>query len=86
MRYQRRSDDNEMYDAPADYFGRIRKQTETKIPDIGNIMDVMQLQQNMEENALPPEIVHMTVEDYDEFLLKRRRLMAKMIETYYKQL
>lgn len=73
-------------DAPADYFGRIRKQTETKIPDIGNIMDVMQLQQNMEENALPPKIVHMTVEDYDEFLLKRRRLMAKMIETYYKQL
>lgn len=73
-------------DAPVDYFGRIRKQCETKILDIGNIMNAAQLQLNMEENALPPEIENMTVEDYDEFLVKRRRLMAKMIETYYKQL
>ena len=73
-------------DAPADYFRRIQEQTVTKTPDIGNIMDWAQLQHNMEENALPPEIARMTVEDYDEFLVKRRHLMAKMIETYYKQL
>lgn len=73
-------------DAPVDYFGRIQKQCETKILDIGNIMNAEQLRQNMEENALPPEIANMTVEDYDEFLVKRRRLMAKMIETYYKQI
>ena len=73
-------------DAPIDYFARAVQQCETKAPVIGNITDLDKLKQNMAENALPEEIVNMTFEDYDEFLNKRRHLMAKMIETYYKQL
>ena len=73
-------------DAPIDYFSRAVHQCATKEPEIGNIMDLDALKQNMAENALPDEIIGMTVADYNEFLNKRRHLMAKMIETYYKQL
>ena len=73
-------------DAPIDYFARAVQQCSTKEPQIGNITDMETLKQNIAENALPEEIINMTVADYDEFLNKRRHMMAKMIETYYKQL
>ena len=41
---------------------------------------------NLAENALPEDIVNMTVDDYDRFLSERRKLMAAMIEKYYKSL
>ena len=41
---------------------------------------------NLEENAIPADIVEMTVESYDAFLDKRRKLMAKLVEKYYKKL
>ena len=49
-------------------------------------MEMDALERNIADNALPSEIVNMTVDNYDEFLNKRRHLMAKMIEVYYKQL
>ena len=41
---------------------------------------------NLEENAIPSEIVNMAVTDYKGFLIKRRQLMAKLVEEYYKSL
>ena len=73
-------------DAPAIYFATVLQQCDTKSAEIGNITDAKALDQNIADNALPPEIVRMTVEDYDSFLTERRHLMAKMIEEYYKQL
>ena len=73
-------------DAPIDYFARAVQQCSTKEPQIGNITDMETLKQNIAENALPEEIINMTVADYDEFLNKRRHMMSKLIETYYKQL
>lgn len=73
-------------DAPVVYFGRVLAQCESKVPEIGNITERENLQKNLEENALPAGIVNMTVNDYEAFLVERRKLMAKMIETYYKQL
>lgn len=73
-------------DAPAVYFAKVQKQCETKQPEIGNITDSNALDQNIADNALPPEIVSMTIDNYDDFLNMRRHLMAKMIEEYYKQL
>ena len=73
-------------DAPIDYFSRAIHQCSTGEPEIGNITDLEMLKQNIAENALPGEIISMTVSDYDDFLNKRRHLMAKMIEMYYKQL
>lgn len=73
-------------DAPAVYFGTVKEQFNTGVIQIGNITNDVALEENIAENALPPEIVGMTVEQYDDFLVKRRHLMAKMIEEYYKAL
>jgi hypothetical protein len=50
------------------------------------ISDENVLYENLAENAIPEEVVHMTVGDYDSFLVNRRRLMAEMMEKYYKSL
>lgn len=73
-------------DAPAKYFSTVMKQFASRTAEIGNIMDMESLNANIAENAIPSEIVNMTVADYDDFLYKRRRLMARMIEEYYKNL
>ena len=41
---------------------------------------------NLAENAIPSEVVKMDVKDYERFLVERRKLMASMIEKYYKSL
>ena len=73
-------------DSPKEYFGTILDQCQTKNVKIGNITDETELYKNLAENAIPSEVVNMTVEDYEGFLAERRKLMAKMIETYYKSL
>ena len=54
--------------------------------EIGNILTEDDLYTNLEENCIPKEITKMTVNDYNDFLQKRRKLMAKLIEKYYKGL
>ena len=54
--------------------------------EIGNISDEATLTKNLEENCIPQNIFDMTAADYDEFLTERRKLMAKFIEKYYKNL
>ena len=73
-------------DAPAVYFKTVMEQFGTGNAEIGNIMDKASLDVNLAENALPPETINMTVDDYESFLSQRRHLMARMIETYYKSL
>ena len=73
-------------DAPVMYFKTVMEQFKTGNVTIGNITNTNALNINIAENALPLEIVDMTFLDYDKFLSKRRRLMAKMIEEYYKNL
>ena len=41
---------------------------------------------NLAENAIPGGVVKMDVMDYEGFLVERRKLMAAMIEKYYKSL
>lgn len=73
-------------DAPCEYFGVILEQCKTKDIQIGNISDEQELMTNLAENAIPASVVNMTVDDYDDFLAERRKLMAKTIEKYYKSL
>lgn len=73
-------------DAPNVYFGKALEQCLTKNTVIGNITDSDAFKKNLEENAIPEMVVNMTVDDYDKFLNERRRLMAKLIEKYYKNL
>lgn len=73
-------------DAPCRYFGVILDQCKTRDVQIGNITDENELASNLAENAIPGEVVHMDVNDYDRFLSERRKMMAAMIEQYYKSL
>ena len=73
-------------DAPFKYFSKVKEQCATKNIEIGNISDEALLASNLTENCIPPNIFGMTVKDYDDFLIERRKLMAKLIERYYKNL
>ena len=41
---------------------------------------------NLEESAIPKDIINMSVENYEEFLQKRRILMANKIKEYFNKL
>lgn len=73
-------------DAPNVYFGKAIEQFENGNIAFGNIASKEDLEENLRENAIPIDVVKMTVEDFDDFLKKRRINMAKLIETYYKNL
>lgn len=73
-------------DAPNMYFGKVIDQCKSGNIAFGNISSEEALYKNLEENAIPKTVVNMTVDDYDYFLKKRRILMAKLVEKYYKNL
>ena len=73
-------------DAPCIYFSKAIHQCETGEIVLGNISDINVFKKNLEENCIPDGIEKMAVESYDDFLVKRRGLMAKLIEQYYNKL
>jgi len=72
--------------APNEYFSRAVDNCGTGTQTIGTITDKNQLLENLNTNCIPPEIVNMTVADYQSFLEQRRRLMAQKIKRYYQSL
>lgn len=73
-------------DAPCVYFSKVDEQCETGIITLGNISDKSVLVENLKENCIPNNISSMDVTKYDDFLIERRKLMAKFIEKYYRSL
>lgn len=73
-------------DAPATYFTKVKEQCETKDIVFGNIATEEVLLENLKENCIPNNIFEMTVENYDDFLQKRRKLMADLMRNYYESL
>ena len=73
-------------DAPATYFTKAKQQCVTKKIELGNISDESLLVSNLSENCIPDDIDTMDVSSYDDFLRERRKLMAALIEKYYKGL
>ncbi len=53
---------------------------------LGNIADKDLLEKNLEENCISQNIMNMAVENYDEFLVDRRKMMAALIQKYYERL
>ena len=45
-----------------------------------------ELKENLKMNCIPEDICKYTIDRYEEFLLNRRKMMAKKIEEYYKSL
>ena len=69
--------------APEIYLGDMLKQCQDQGLKYGGIDRLEELHQNLENNCIPESVFTMNIEDYDEFLLARRKLMAKKMKDYY---
>lgn len=69
--------------APIDYFAEIQNQSNGGELKYGGITDMQDLMTNMAENCIPLSIFNMTHENYQEFIVERRMLIAKKIRKYY---
>ncbi|GAA2200008.1 DUF262 domain-containing protein [Sinomonas flava] len=71
---------------PTIYLSRILDQIETGELVIGEITDELDLERNLEENAIPHGIREVDAASYTDFLVVRRKLMAKVIRRYFESL
>lgn len=69
--------------APNEYFKLAVEQCETKEIKCGAITDLDELKENLAINCIPFSVVNMTYENYEEFLVERRKMMAEKIKNYY---
>ncbi len=69
--------------SPNEYFKMVFEQCDSKLPKYGNISDISILKNNLIANCIPEGIQDMDASNYDQFLLERRKLMAKKIKNYY---
>lgn len=69
--------------APREYMSDVKAQCNGQNNKYGLISNEEDLKRNLQENSIPEEIVDMTYADYEEFLQKRRVLMAEKIKKYY---
>lgn len=72
--------------APCVYMKGVLEQCETKQPVCGGIVDKTILMDNLQQNCIPEGFENMDIADYQDFLFKRRALMAKKIREYYEAL
>jgi hypothetical protein len=69
--------------APNDYFSSIMEQIRSGNLHLSGINNLDDLKSNLESNCVPYEIVDMGIDSYQDFLSKRRKLMADKIKNYY---
>lgn len=68
--------------APNDYFKRAYKKSESN----ECFPSPKELKNNLKTNCIPENIINWDVNNYNEFLLERRKLMAQKIKKYYYRL
>lgn len=68
---------------PKDYFEVITKQMVEQNHQVSGLASEQQLLANLRMNCVPSEIIQMSIEDYNDFLISRRKLMATKIKEYY---
>ncbi|MDA0525167.1 GmrSD restriction endonuclease domain-containing protein [Methanococcoides alaskense] len=69
--------------APDIYFNELKEQCATGNAKYGAICDENVFHENLKMNCIPEDVFSMDIKDYDEFLIKRRELIAKKIKEYY---
>lgn len=72
--------------APKDYFSVALAQCGQETAESGSILNEKDLRANLAINCIPEDIFEMDYTRYDEFLAKRRSLMAQKIRKYYENL
>jgi hypothetical protein len=74
------------YKEPKKYFCEVLKQCDGGKRKYGNIEEEQELKENFKMNCIPEGIEDMAVENFQEFLVMRRKLMASKIKDYFKKL
>lgn len=72
--------------APKEYMAQVREQCTGGNAVYGGIDSMVKLEANMAANCIPEEIFDMDYTQFEDFLEKRRHLMAQKIRKYYKLL
>jgi len=72
--------------SPDIYMNEMLMQCESKKIKYGNITDKERLMTNLKKHCIPESIFKMNIDNYHEFLIERRKLMAEKIKKYYKVL
>lgn len=71
---------------PEVYFGELLEQVNGGEAIHGGIRTKQELIENMREHCIPEAIFNMTHENFEDFLVERRKLMADKINAYYQSL
>ena len=71
---------------PAVYMTEVKAQCEGGALTYGGITEIEDLRENLRQNAIPEAIFEMGVDDYQDFLTMRRKLISQKIRTYYEKL
>jgi hypothetical protein len=69
--------------APNEYFNSVIEQIDSGDLHLSGINNLDDLKANLESNCVPFEIVNMGIDNYQDFLTERRKLMAEKIKNYY---
>lgn len=72
--------------SPDQYFNELIAQCNKGEVKYGAIDNIEELNMNLGENCIPLEVFNMNINNYNEFLELRRRLMAEKIKEYYYKL
>lgn len=68
---------------PKEYFEVIKTQMIHNNKQVSGISSEMELLENLKQNCVPKEIMEMSIDDYQDFLNQRRKLMANKMKGYY---
>jgi hypothetical protein len=68
---------------PKDYFDLINAQIAENNRQLSGLSTEQDVLENLKMNCVPPEIMQMNFDDYSDFLIQRRKLMANKIKDYY---
>lgn len=69
--------------APKVYFNELMEQCQGGKKKYGGITDLDELKENLRQQAIPEGIFNHLADDYDQFLVERRKLMAAKLKDYF---
>ena len=70
----------------SEYFSLLLEQANDGEAKFGGINKIEQMYDNFSMHCLPDGMETKTIDDYDDFLAERRKLMANKIKNYYFEL
>jgi hypothetical protein len=72
--------------SPKNYFSIIIENCKKGVTQYGAIVDSAELKSNFEMHCLPEGMEDKTIDDYNDFLSERRKLISNKIKNYYRKL